>query len=142
MLEKYLDEAILAIDKIVSVTDFDMQNIKLARHDHLSQSIDEKTSLIKEFERLKCLIDKELVKMVANNENTDLSDILSFNEKSKLDKLRASLIELKTKNKNYAKSLIVVKEFYDSLAKKVLFKDDSSYAKNPQESEYIFKVRV
>lgn len=148
MIDKYLNDCILTLRKIIDITNSDIENIKKAKHDEVGPHSEQKTKLLNEFENIKRDLDAELLKLAQNNPNQNLSSLLSQSSKDNLQKLRATLIELKSVNFEYAKNLVVVKEFFDSLLGKMLGKSiNSLYAaksKTPlnQESEEIFKARV
>lgn len=148
MIDKYLNDCILTLRKIIDITNQDIENIKKAKHDEVGPHSEQKTKLLSEFENIKKDLDAQLLELATNNPNQNLSDLLSQNSKDSLQKLRATLIELKSVNFEYAKNLVVVKEFFDSLLGKMLGKSiNSLYAaksKTPlnQESEEIFKARV
>ena len=143
MLKRYLDEAMGVLDELIAQTTEDIEKIKLADHTKVDDSVRRKNELVKKFESIKSLLDKELLKVSKENGGANLSSILDDEVKSSLALMRSKLEELYSKNKEYAKYVVGVKEFFDSLLKN-MFKgeQDGGYDKNGLRPESLFKTRV
>ena len=143
MLKKYLDEAMGVLDELIAQTTEDIEKIKLADHSKVDDSVRRKNELVKKFESVKSLLDKELLRVSKENGGVNLSSILDDEVKSSLALMRSKLEELYSKNKEYAKYVVGVKEFFDSLLKN-MFKgeQDGGYDKNGLRPESLFKTRV
>ena len=143
MLKRYLDEAMGVLDELIAQTTEDIENIKLADHSKVDDSVRRKNELVKKFESVKSLLDKELLRVSKENGGANLSSILDDEVKSSLALMRSKLEELYSKNKEYAKYVVGVKEFFDSLLKN-MFKgeQDGGYYKNGLRPESLFKTRV
>lgn len=143
MLKRYLDEAMGVLDELIAQTTEDIEKIKLADHSKVDDSVRRKNELVKKFESVKSLLDKELLRVSKENGGANLSSILDDEVKSSLALMRSKLEELYSKNKEYAKYVVGVKEFFDSLLKN-MFKDeqDGGYDKNGLRPESLFKTRV
>lgn len=143
MLKKYLDEAMGILDELIAQTTEDIEKIKLADHSKVDDSVRRKNELVKKFESVKSLLDKELLRVSRENGGANLSSILDDEVKSSLALMRSKLEELYSKNKEYAKYVVGVKEFFDSLLKN-MFKgeQDGGYDKNGLRPESLFKTRV
>jgi hypothetical protein len=143
MLKKYLDEAMGVLDELIAQTTEDIEKIKLADHSKVDDSVRRKNELVKKFESVKSLLDKELLRVSRENGGANLSSILDDEVKSSLALMRSKLEELYSKNKEYAKYVVGVKEFFDSLLKN-MFKgeQDGGYDKNGLRPESLFKTRV
>ena len=143
MLKKYLDEAMGVLDELIAQTTEDIEKIKLADHSKVDDSVRRKNELVKKFESVKSLLDKELLRVSKENGGANLSSILDDEVKSSLALIRSKLEELYSKNKEYAKYVVGVKEFFDSLLKN-MFKgeQDGGYDKNGLRPESLFKTRV
>lgn len=143
MLKRYLDEAMGVLDELIAQTTEDIENIKLADHSKVDDSVRRKNELVKKFESVKSLLDKELLRVSKENGGANLSSILDDEVKSSLALMRSKLEELYSKNKEYAKYVVGVKEFFDSLLKS-MFKgeQDGGYDKNGLRPESLFKTRV
>ena len=118
MLKRYLDEAMGVLDELIAQTTEDIEKIKLADHGKVDDSVRRKNELVKKFESIKSLLDKELLRVSKENGGANLSSILDDEVKSSLALMRSKLEELYSKNKEYAKYVVGVKEFFDSLLKK------------------------
>ena len=143
MLKRYLDEAVGVLDELIAQTTEDIEKIKLADHSKVDDSVRRKNELVKKFESVKSLLDKELLRVSKENGGANLSSILDDEVKSSLALMRSKLEELYSKNKEYAKYVVGVKEFFDSLLKN-MFKgeQDGGYDKNGLRPESLFKTRV
>ena len=143
MLKRYLDEAMGVLDELIAQTTEDIEKIKLADHAKVDDSVKRKNELVKKFESVKSLLDKELLRVSRENGGANLSSILDDEVKSSLALMRSKLEELYSKNKEYAKYVVGVKEFFDSLLKN-MFKgeQDGGYDKNGLRPESLFKTRV
>lgn len=143
MLKRYLDEAMGVLDELIAQTTEDIEKIKLADHSKVDDSVRRKNELVKKFESVKSLLDKELLRVSKENGGANLSSILDDEVKSYLALMRSKLEELYSKNKEYAKYVVGVKEFFDSLLKN-MFKgeQDGGYDKNGLRPESLFKTRV
>lgn len=143
MLENYLNDAISLLEELVKITQVDIENIKNANHKDLYDHNKSKNELIKKFEITKSLLDKELIRLVKKHEGKELTDILSEDIKQRLSVLRSTLVCLHNKNKEYGKSVIVVKEFYDSLVKEMFgVSNSNSYASATLDPEQLCKLKV
>lgn len=143
MLKRYLDEAMGVLDELIAQTTEDIEKIKLADHSKVDDSVRRKNELVRKFESVKSLLDKELLRVSKENGGANLSSILDDEVKSSLALMRSKLEELYSKNKEYAKYVVGVKEFFDSLLKN-MFKgeQDGGYDKNGLRPESLFKTRV
>ncbi|ASM38608.1 MAG: flagellar export chaperone FlgN [Campylobacter sputorum] len=143
MIKQYLDEAISSLNQLIEITQTDIENIKNARHEEVEQSVKIKTELIKKFENSKITLDKELLKMLEKKSGTDLASILDEEDKNKLAELKDSLTLLQNKNREYSRYVIVIKEYYDSLANKIFGEKSEGYnKKGKQIFNSNFKLRV
>ncbi|MFW5990554.1 MAG: hypothetical protein ACOCP1_04030, partial [Campylobacterales bacterium] len=98
-----------------------------ARHEELFKRNKLKEELVGSFENKKLLIDNEITKLTRKNPNKQVDEILEGEIKDLLSELQSSLLELKTINKNYARMVLGVSEFYNSLLDKLLPKESSGY---------------
>ena len=143
MLKRYLDEAMGVLDELIAQTTEDIEKIKLADHTKVDDSVKRKNELVKKFESIKSLLDKELLRVSKENGGANLSSVLDDEVKSSLALMRSKLEELYSKNKEYAKYVVGVKEFFDSLLKNMFKSEqDGSYDKNGLRPESLFKTRV
>ncbi|MBE3022686.1 flagellar export chaperone FlgN [Campylobacter sp. RM13119] len=141
MLKRYLDEAIASLEELIKATVQDIENIKEAKHSTVDESVKKKLSLVREFETTKKALDKELVKVSKENNTTALANVLDDEVKSKLVLMRSKLEELHVKNKEYARHVVVVKEFFDSLNKQIFGQNSNEYG-STNNSNNLYKTRV
>ena len=145
MIKKYLNASIECLAKIIALTKEDIENIKQAKHDEVGPHSELKTKLLTAFETNKKALDAELVKLASKHAEKNIAELLDDEIKDKLSELRTVLLELKDINREYAKSVVVVKEFFDSLLGVMLGKPtQNSYTDKALGSskDEIFKARV
>lgn len=127
MLHTYLDGAIKDLETLIDYSKSDIKDIKIANHEELFSRAKLKTSIVKEFETKKSLIDKEMLVLLNKNKGCNLSDIIDDNINAKLDSLRLLLKELKQINSNYARIVFAVSEFYTSLLERLIPHEKADY---------------
>lgn len=144
MLKQRLDEVNAILAKLITLTEEDIENIKVAKHESVTPSVEEKNKLIAEFITAKKQLDVALVEL--NNSSTKgLSELLDNEDKQKLDLLKKNLQNLHSKNKEYAKFVLIVKDFLDSLVNKMFDINDgtnNAYGDKKTNPESIFKINV
>ncbi|EAH8331507.1 flagellar protein FlgN [Campylobacter coli] len=144
MLKQRLDEVNAILTKLIELTQEDIKNIKIAKHDTVASSVEEKNKLISEFSAAKKKLDSALVEL--NNSSTKgLSELLDEEDKQKLDELKKNLQTLHTTNKEYAKFVLIVKDFLDGLVNKMFDMNDgtnNAYGDKKTTPESIFKINV
>ncbi|EPN6431421.1 flagellar protein FlgN [Campylobacter coli] len=144
MLKQRLDEVNAILAKLIALTEEDIENIKVAKHESVTPSVEEKNKLIAEFITAKKQLDVALVEL--NNSSTKgLSELLDEEDKQKLDELKKNLQTLHTTNKEYAKFVLIVKDFLDGLVNKMFDINDGTnkaYGDKKTTPESIFKINV
>ncbi|MBZ7983382.1 hypothetical protein [Campylobacter sp. RM12647] len=119
MIEKRLATANNLLLKIISITEQGISDIKEARKDRLDIQNKEKVEALNAFLKEKQALDNALLELATKN-NGNLSDLLSEKSSDLLQQLKFNLNYLLAKNKEYAKYVLSVKEFYDSLLEEML----------------------
>lgn len=142
MLSDYLQRAIKDLDALIQLTQQDIEDIKQAKHEDVFEHTKAKNNLILSFEANKALLDNELVLRVKANENRELAEILSDEENALLERMKNSLITLKKLNKQYAKFVVTIGEFYNSLMDNIFPIDEQGYQKSVPKPASILKVRA
>jgi hypothetical protein len=132
MLVEHLKLAISNLDELIGLTKDDINDIKQAKHSFIFDRAKEKSSVIKSFENQKALVDNELRKTVSNGELN-----LSSEEESLIEELKSKLVALKELNKEYAKLVLGVSEFYNSLLEKVVPTEMNGYNKVVSSNSYL-----
>jgi hypothetical protein len=137
MIEEHLDLSIRDLTSLIDITQKDIKNIKEANHEEIFASIKVKEDLIISFEQKKKLLDNELSKLVKSNPNKELGELLNQNVSDKLDDFRAKLKDLKGLNKRYAKFVLTISEFYNSLLDQIVPKEIDGYDKKVANSSML-----
>ncbi len=140
MLLHYLASSIDDIDNLIELTKKDIEDIKEANHELVFERTKIKNDLVKSFENKKSLLDNELIKLVNDSEDSDLEKILQEKEKKLLNDMKLKLGELKDLNKKYAKFVVIISEFYNTLLDKVFPCEMDGYNKTHSKPASILKV--
>jgi DNA repair exonuclease SbcCD ATPase subunit len=120
MLNHYLKSAVDDIKNLIVITLNDIDDIKEAKHEILFERNKTKEDILIAFENKKAMIDNEIIKLSEANGDKELEDILSEETKELLDELKNKLEELKDVNKRYARMVLSVGEFYNSMLEQVV----------------------
>jgi len=120
MLSHQLQSAIKNLETIIQLTQQDIEDTKAARHDALFERTKTKEEFILAFETKKSLIDNEIAKLIENNPNVELTDLLSDEQHKMLEEFKTLLTELRSVNKRLARMVLAVSEFYNSMLSKLL----------------------
>lgn len=142
MLSHYLKTSIEDIENLIELTNRDILDIKEAKHEAVFKRAKIKGDLVKSFENKKTMLDHELVKLVGSSNNKPLEEILDDSQHKMLEKMKESLLALKQKNKEYARFVITISEFYNSLLDSVFPRDMEGYKKVNHKPASLLKVRV
>jgi len=124
MIKMYIQNAIKDIEKLLTITDHDIQDVQQANHDNISKRVQEKNHLCISFETNKSLLNDELSKRA---KESSLEEILTSEDKELLEVLKNKLSLLKSKNREYAKYVIKLNEFYTSLFDEMFSLDREGY---------------
>ncbi len=114
MIAKKLDEIIEILDKLIDLTQQDITHIKEAKHGGVMASVESKNKLIEAFYAAKKHFDDKVFELSDKGDAQKLSKILDEN-KEKMNKFKEKLRLLQEKNKEYAKLVLVVKNYFDGL---------------------------
>ncbi len=144
MLKKHLDEVNAILDKLIALTEEDLENIKIAKHETVASNVEKKNELIAEFVSAKKRLDLSLLELSSSAK--ELSEMLDEEDKKKLDTLKKNLQILHSKNKEYARLVLIVKDFFDSLIDKMFNTHNAgtnnAYGNKKDVLESIFKINV
>jgi len=141
MLMHYLENAIKDIQHLIDLTQKDIEDIKLARHTEIFQRASTKNDLIQSFENKKSLLDSELMRLVKVNEKS-LEELLEVNQKELLAQMKLKLSELKICNKEYAKYVVTISQFYNSLLDSIFPRDMEGYKIANHKPATLLKIRA
>lgn len=142
MLRDYLEDAISDIRALIEATNEDIADIKKAKHDNVFERSKQKNNLIISFSAKKALLDNELVLLSKANTGKDLSEILSVEDSELLGNMKEELVKLHKLNKKYAKMVVTVGEFYNSMVESMFPSDMNGYEKGNSKPASFLKVRA
>ena len=142
MLLHYLKTSIEDIENLIELIKKDIVDIKEAKHEALFKRTKIKNDLVKSFENKKSMLDNELLKLVKNSNNKPLEEILDDSQREMLDKMKDKLFILKQKNKEYARFVVTVSEFYNSLLDSVFPRDIDGYKRVNHKPASLLKIRA
>lgn len=114
MIKQYLDESNTLLDKLIDQTKEDIEHIKKGNHKNVQLSVEAKNAFIAEFGKVKKKLDNALLAM-SDGGSKDLALLLDDTDKEKLALFKQNLQKLHEINKEYAKLVLVVKDFFDEL---------------------------
>lgn len=127
MLTHYLQNAIKDIENLIEQTHKDIADIKIAKHSEVFERAKIKNDLIHSFENKKSLLDNELMKMLRESGKTSLEELLTQEQKELLTLMKVKLAELKECNKQYAKYVVTISQFYNTLLDSIFPRDLDGY---------------
>ena len=142
MLLHYLTSSISDIENLIELTKKDIKDIKEANHELVFERTKIKSDLVKSFENKKSLLDNELMKLVNGEKGVKLEERLGEEEKNLLNEMKIKLNELKEINRQYAKFVVVISEFYNTLLDKVFPCEMEGYHKTHHKPASILRVRA
>ena len=142
MLTHYLQNAIKDIENLIEQTHKDIAAIKVANHSEVFERTKIKEDLIRSFETKKSLLDNELMKMIKESGQTSLEELLSVEQKELLAQMKTKLSELKICNKQYAKYVVTISQFYNVLLDSVFPRDMEGYKVSNHKPASFLKIRA
>ncbi len=142
MLQHYLQTSIEDIENLIELTNKDIIDIKEAKHETIFNRTKIKNDLVKSFENKKSMLDNELVKLVKSSDGKQLEDILDDAQRELLETMKDRLSTLKLKNKEYARFVVTLSEFYNSLLDSVFPRDLDGYDRLSHKPASLLKVRA
>lgn len=142
MLSHYLDKALTDLDQLINLTQTDIEDIKLAKHELIFNRSKIKEELISSFQNRKAMIDNEISKLMQSSPDRGIENLLSTEDQSKLESLKEKLFELKSYNKRYAKLVLTVSEFYNSLLERMVPTEMHGYEKVASKHRSLLEVRA
>lgn len=142
MLTHYLQNAIKDIDNLIEQTQKDIDDIKVAKHTNVFERAKIKDDLIRSFEQKKSLLDNELMKMLKESGKKSLEELLSVEQKQLLAHMKAKLSELKSCNKQYAKYVVTISQFYNVLLDSIFPRDMDGYKVATHKPASLLKVEA
>jgi Tfp pilus assembly pilus retraction ATPase PilT len=87
-------------------------------------------------------LDNELIKLINANKGKELSELLSDEEHDGLNTMKEALATLHKHNKEYAKFVVTISEFYNSLLESMFPREMDGYHKSTPKPASLLKVRA
>ena len=142
MLTHYLQNAIKDIENLIEQTEKDIVDIKVAKHVNVFERAKIKEDLLRSFEHKKSLLDNELMKMLKESGQKSLEELLNAEQKQLLAYMKTKLSELKTCNKQYARYVVTVSQFYNVLLDSIFPREMDGYTASNHKPASLLKVRA
>lgn len=142
MLLHHLKSAIKDLKDLISITQTDIEDIKEAKQSPQFDRLPLKDEKIKSFESKKAMIDHEISKLMSENPQKDLSDLLDDEQHDALDELKVELLNLRDINQKYAKMVLTVSSFYNRLLERIVPTEMNGYNKVASKNPSFLEVRV
>lgn len=142
MLCTHLAAANSALEQLIAIILQDLEDIKVANHDEIFARLESKNALIAAFGEHKKDADLEMRKLLARFPNKKIEELLDGNAMNLIDKMRESLKELKSLNKQYARFALAVSEFYNSLVEAILPSQKSHYYDKSHAAQNLVSIKA
>ncbi|MCL4431191.1 MAG: hypothetical protein M1300_02605, partial [Epsilonproteobacteria bacterium] len=120
MLSFQLQSAIKELDTLIALSLEDIENIKEAKHNPQFDRLSIKEEKIKSFEHKKAMIDHEISKLMTQEPIKPLSELLDEEQHQQLETLKLRLNTLRTVNQQYAKMVLSVGAFFNTLLERIM----------------------
>ena len=133
-----LDDLIADIDRLIELTYDDIALVKSAQHARVSEHQHEKLVLVKRFERNKIVFNDTLQQLTLQYPGQELHEIFSSDVQDKLDLFKTKLTQLHEANKIYAKFVVTLNEFFNSLVSAILpMKEEGYHIGKPKPAAFL-----
>lgn len=142
MLNQFLSQSITHLNSLIDISMLDVQDIKKANHEAIFSRLESKNELIAAFENSKNLAHEQMVKLAKQYPNKNIAELLDSTTSSLIDEMRDSLKKLKEINDSYAKSVIAVQEFYNSLLESLLPSERVGYSNKSHSKVDLLHIEV
>jgi len=142
MLSHHLQSALKDLRDLIAISQKDINDIQEAIHDDQFERLSIKEEYLKSFESKKAMIDHEISKKMSANPEKGLSELLNEVEHKELENLKFELSALRDINQRYAKMVLSVGSFYNSLLERVVPTEMQGYKKVASSDSTFLKVRV
>ena len=142
MLEHYINKAIEEINNLIKLTEADIEDIKQAKHQAMFDRIKTKEHAIVSFENYKSLIDDSIKSMIKKSPTNQIESVLSPEIQERLDIMRKQLERLQEVNRYYARFVVTVGEFYNSLYEEMIPVERDGYTGKSTKTASLIEVRA
>ena len=142
MLSYYLTGAVKDLNQLVELSELDIEDIKLARNESQFERRKIKEDTLTSFENKKAMIDHEISKLMTQNPETSLDQLLNEEENKSLANLKTALSTLRDVNKKYAKMVLSVSSFYNTLLERIVPTEMNGYTKQTSKDASFLEMRA
>ena len=142
MLSHHLQSALGDLKDLIRLTESDIEDIKMAKNDPQFDRLSLKEEKIKSFESKKAMIDYEISSLMSEHPDKDLPNLLSQEQHTALDELKADLSTLRDVNKRYAKLVLVVSNLYNTFLERIVPTEMQGYNKVASKKPSFLEIRV
>lgn len=142
MIEHYINKAIEEINNLIKLTEADIEDIKQAKHQTMFDRIKTKEHAIVSFENYKSLIDDSIRSIIEKNPTNQIESVLGPEIQEKLETMRKRLEKLHEINKYYARFVVSVGEFYNSLYEEMIPVERDGYTSKSTKVASLIEVRA
>jgi len=142
MLSYQLQSAIKDLDSLISLSEEDIADIREANHNPQFERLAIKEEKIKSFENKKAMIDREISKLMTQHPAQPLSELLDNEQHQQLDSLKKHLSTLRDVNQKYAKMVLSIGSFYNSLLERIVPTQMDGYHKIASTESSFLEVRA
>ncbi len=142
MLSHHLQSALKDLRDLIAISQKDIDDIQQAAHDNQFERLSIKEEYLKSFESKKAMIDHEISKKMSANPQKGLNELLNEVEHKELENLKVELSALRDINQRYAKMVLSVGSFYNSLLERVVPTEMQGYKKVASSDSTFLKVRA
>lgn len=142
MLSYHLQSALSDLRDLITITESDIEDIKMANHNPQFERLGLKEEKLKSFEAKKAMIDYEIASLIAANPKTELPQLLNEEQHASLGELKTELQNLRDANKRYAKLVLAVSNLYNTFLERVMPTEMHGYNKVASKEATFLKVRV
>jgi hypothetical protein len=142
MLSFQLQSAIKELDTLIALSLEDIENIKEAKHNPQFDRLSIKEEKIKSFEHKKAMIDYEISKLMTQEPVRPLSELLDEEQHQQLETLKVRLSTLRTVNQQYAKMVLSVGAFFNTLLERIMPTQMNGYRSVATRDSAFLEVRA
>lgn len=128
MLHQFLNSAIEDLKSLVEISKLDINDIKEANHEVIFSRLETKNNTLLSFEHNKDLAHKEMINVMNENPSKEIKELFDQKAEVLIEEMSKQLQILRDLNKNYAKSVIAVYEFYNSLLENIIPSQRDGYS--------------
>jgi uncharacterized linocin/CFP29 family protein len=142
MLSNHLQAALKDLNDLVTITQNDIDDIKEAKHDSQFDRVTMKNEKLTSFENKKAMIDYEIAQLMTQNPHKDLGALLTDQEHTDLENMKQGLASLREINTKYAKMVLSVSSFFNTLLERVVPTEMHGYKSVASRNSSFLEVRA